>query len=149
MFLSCLKTFSSLVYKNWCWTHFGLLLFSLAHGQASSSSNMFKLWVFWAFLRIQLLGFLRNMTTFMSGQASRPDLASLALLPGQLQNCLRIYPGSDDSGPAPRAWLFPPLQHPVRLLCARCHRAAGLAPAPSHMEKLGLLSWVLLCWSKR
>lgn len=68
---------------------------------------MFKLWLFWAFLRIQLLGLLRTMTTFTSGQASRPDLAPLALLPGQLKNCLGIYPGSDDSAPAPQTLSLP------------------------------------------
>lgn len=47
------------------------------------------------------------MTTFRSGQASRPDLAPLALLPGQLKNCLGIYPGSDDSAPAPQTLSLP------------------------------------------
>lgn len=47
------------------------------------------------------------MTTFTSGQASRPDFAPLALLPGQLKNCLCIYPASDDSAPAPQSLSLP------------------------------------------
>ena len=44
---------------------------------------------------------------FASGQASRPDLAPLARLPGQLKSRLCIYPGSDDSTPAPQSLSLP------------------------------------------
>lgn len=47
------------------------------------------------------------MPTFTSGQASRPDMAPLALPPAQLRNCLSVYLGSDDSAPAPQSLSLP------------------------------------------
>lgn len=105
---------------------------------------MFKLWLFWAFLRIQLLRLLRTMTTFTSGQASRPDLAPLALLPGQLKNCLGIYLGVMTPLQLLRPWAFPPPKCSMHLPCAlQMLRHQGARPgwALSCKEKLFARRW--------
>jgi len=128
-----------LVYKSEWWAHLGFLLFLLERGQVSSSSKMFKVRLFWAFLRIQLLGLLRTTTAFASGQASGPDVAPRALLPRQLKNCCPIYPGSDDPAPAPQSLSLHPCKAPMHLPSALGmpqHHGARPGRAPSCEEKL-------------
>lgn len=118
---------------------------------------MFKLWLFWAFLRIQLLGLLRTMTTFTSGQASRPDSStgiatrSAEELPGYLP--WEWWLCSSSSNPEPSHHRN--VRCISRVLC-RCSDTRergrdGLSPArrSSLQGDSVFLQLYVLLWSKR